>query len=45
MLNGISLYPWIMCRLDAEVVKKLITAVEDEEAEDDYYEENTVQML
>ena len=34
MLNGISLSPWIMCKLDIEVVKKFITTVEDEEGED-----------
>jgi hypothetical protein len=45
MLNGVSLYPWIEYKFNVEVVKRLMATLEDQEAEDGFYQENTEQML
>jgi hypothetical protein len=45
MLNGVSLSPWIHSNCDMEVIKRLLAMLEDEEAEDEDYDDNTAQML
>ena len=45
--TGISLFPWIDKKLDLTVIKRILSLSiqEDDEDEEDFDEENTLQML
>ena len=46
-ITGVSLYPWLFNFFDFNLVKVMLSQIhsEDEEGNDDYYEENTMQLL
>lgn len=46
-ITGVSLYPWIVNYFDVNLVKILLSQIEeeDEEDQDDLLEENTMMML
>lgn len=46
-ITGVSLYPWLTSYFDVNIVKIMLSQIQEEEEEndDDYYEENTMQML